>query len=206
MMARQAFNLTNSTNAPGRRRRLRPSGVFLRSVPVGDDRRQALTVPMHYNKFRDSLESSNPEPAATVQPQRNASATDETLGASVSSAWVDLVQRRLPCADAPDAFSNVASRLFGNGDASQMRRDQHIVHRPEWVITRQRLDREHIERRTAQMPGSQRLDQGGFVNHFTARNIDETSACRQGLEHLRPNHASGERRQRQHVHEDLGFG
>src|SRR5258707_5536824 len=63
-----------------------------------------------------------------------------------------------------------------------MRRGQDVIQRPEWVIRRQRLDVEYVERRASNAAFTQNLDERRLVNDRSTRGIDESGRWLHGLQ------------------------
>src|SRR4029079_14981034 len=54
-----------------------------------------------------------------------------------------------------------------------MRRDDHVVERPERALARERLHRERVERRAADEPGLERLRESGLVDDRATRDVHD---------------------------------
>ena len=72
--------------------------------------------------------------------------------------------------------------------------DEHVRHRPERVILRQRLLLEDIECRTAEVPRRERLDEGIFLDNIAAGHIDQEGTAFHCRQFAPANHRLGLRR------------
>ena len=85
-----------------------------------------------------------------------------------------------------------------------MRRDHDVVE-PEQRAVDRGLDREHVERRTAQMAGLDRLHQGVLVHDPAARRVDQPRAGFHQRELVSPDQLFGLRGPRQVDRDEVGL-
>ena len=89
------------------------------------------------------------------------------------------------------------------GDPGHVRRHDHVVEGEIGMVRRQRLGREHVERRAADAAVAQRRDQRLVVDHRAARHVDDQRARLHQADAPRVDQTACFRGQRAAEHDDV---
>src|SRR5580692_3335427 len=128
-----------------------------------------------------------------------------------SSAFHDIDHiRRVTREKSADILLDHRQRSIGISvvEATQMRCDNHVLHRPKRVIFGKRLVTEDIQRCPGDLAVLQRLDQCALVNHTTTRQIDEVAGRLHGQEYRSIHHVARSGRIRREYDEivEIAYG
>src|SRR6185312_8816055 len=110
--------------------------------------------------------------------------SDMAFFLSVAACSIDKADRILPGAVAPDVFYDRYCRRMRLRHGRDMRRDDHLRMRPEWMAFRQRLGIGDVEHGCCQLPAVERLDERVLNELRAAADMQQPRSRRQKREKL----------------------
>src|SRR5437763_16016429 len=114
------------------------------------------------------------------------------LNRSEPARLLDDVEQRLPGDESPEVVEKHLVAAPGNvlAIAGDVRGDYDVLHRPERVVRRKRLDLEHVEPGSGDLPRAERRYQRVELDDLPAADVDEVGGRPHGAESRRVEHAA----------------